>query len=91
MSTQTPREDLPVRRIDRVLAFMSLGLVVLSVACFVAVMIGSAAGLQHDDFSQGLWPVVGTTVYIAPVVAFALMLTLLIMTFVRRSRANKGR
>jgi hypothetical protein len=43
-SSRTPgsADDLPVRRIDRVLAFMSLGLLLLSVICFVAIMIGSA-------------------------------------------------
>ena len=93
MSPSTPRrtsaaDDLPVRRIDRVLAFMSLGLLLLSVVCFVAIMIGSASGMDHDDFGSGLWPTVGTTVYIA---AFVLLLTVLIMTFVRKARAGKRR
>ena len=96
MSPSTPRspaaaDDLPVRRIDRVLAFMSLGLLLLSVVCFVAIMIGSASGMDHDDFGSGLWPAVGTTVYIAPIVAFVLLLTVLIMTFVRKVRAGKRR
>ena len=95
MSPSTPRspaasDDLPVRRIDRVLAFMSLGLLLLSVVCFVAIMIGSASGMDHDDFGSGR-PAVGTTVYIAPIVAFVLMLTVLIMTFVRKARAGKRR
>ena len=96
MSPSTPRspaaaDDLPVRRIDRVLAFMSLGLLLLSVVCFVAIMIGSASGMDHDDFGSGLWPAVGTTGYIAPIVAFVLLLTVLIMTFVRKARAGKRR
>ena len=75
MSPSTPRspaasDDLPVRRIDRVLAFMSFGLLLLSIICFVAIMIGSASGMTHDDFGAGIWPAVGTTVYIAPIVAF---------------------
>lgn len=58
MSPTTPRTpdrsaDLPVRRIDRILAFMSLGLLLLSVLCFVAIMIGSASGMKHDDFAAG--------------------------------------
>ncbi|MGB4776913.1 multidrug ABC transporter ATPase [Microbacterium sp.] len=84
-------DDLPVRRIDRVLAFMSLGLLLLSVLCFVAIMIGSATGMRHDDFNEGLWPAVGTTVYIAPIIAFVLLMTVLIMTFVRKARVGKGR
>ena len=87
MSTPTPGGDVPIRRRDRILAFMSLGLLLLSIVCFFAIMIGSAAGA---DFSGGLWPVIGLIVYIAPVLAFILLLTVLIMTFVRRSRANRG-
>ena len=87
MSTRTPGGDVPIRRIDRILAFMSLGLLLLSVVCFFAIMIGSAAGA---DFSGGLWPVIGLIVYIAPILAFVLLVTVLIMTFVRRARANRG-
>ncbi|SFS17366.1 hypothetical protein SAMN04487846_3531 [Microbacterium sp. cf046] len=87
MSTRTPGEDVPIRRLDRILAFMSLGLLLLSIVCFFAIMIGSSAGA---DFSSGIWPVIGLVVYVAPILAFALLLTVLIMTFVRRARANRG-
>src|SRR5918994_3717699 len=87
MSTPTPGGDVPIRRLDRILAFMSLGLLLLSIVCFFAIMIGSAAGV---DFSGGLWPVIGLIVYIAPILAFVLLVTVLIMTFVRRARANRG-
>jgi len=87
MSTPSPREDVPIRRIDRILSFMSLGLLVLSIVCFFAIMLGSAA---NADFSTGVWPVIGIVVYIAPILAFLLLLTVLIMSFVRRARANRG-
>lgn len=86
MSTN-PSRDVPVRRVDRILAFMSLGLLALSILCFFAIMIGSSAGA---DMSTGIWPLIGVLVYFAPIVAFALLLTVLIMSFVRRSRANRG-
>lgn len=86
MSTN-PSGDVPVRRIDRILAFMSLGLLALSIVSFFAIMIGSSSGA---DMSTGIWPLVGVLVYFAPIVAFALLLTVLIMSFVRRSRANRG-
>lgn len=88
MSTPTPGEDLPVRRIDRILAFMSLGLLVLSIVAFFAVMIGSSSGA---DMASGVWPTVGVVVYFAPILAFAMLLTVLIMTFVRKARAGRGR
>ncbi len=91
MSTQNSGGDVPVRRIDRVLAFMSLGLLVLSIACFLAIMIGTAAGMQQSDYATGIWPAVGLIVWAAPIIAFLLLITVLIMSFVRRARANKGR
>ena len=87
MSKSTPAGDLPIRRIDRILAFMSLGRLVLSVACFLAIMIGSASGA---DCSSGVWPAIGVLVYIAPPVAFVMMVVLIIMAFVRRARANRA-
>jgi len=87
MSTPTPGNDVPVRRIDRILAFMSLGLLLLSIVCFFAIMIATASGA---DFSNPLWGIVSTVIYIAPILAFLLLIAVLIMTFVRRSRANKG-
>lgn len=86
MSTNTPG-DVPVRRIDRILAFMSLGLLVLSIACFFAIMIGTAS---DAEMGAGIWIFIGVLVYIAPIVAFILMLAVLIMSFVRRARANRG-
>ena len=88
MSAKPSGDDVPVRRIDRVLSFMSLGLLLLSVVCFVAIMVASA---QHADFSTGAWSAIGIIVYIAPILAFLLLMTVLIMSFVRRARANKGR
>jgi FtsH-binding integral membrane protein len=86
MSTRTPGEDAPVRRIDRILAFMSLGLLVLAIVCFFAIIIGTTAGV---NFGSGIWPLIGVVVYLAPIIAFLLLITLLIMSFVRRARANR--
>lgn len=87
MSKPTSNADLPVRRIDRILAFMSLGLIVLSIVCFFAVIIGSATGAA---MATGIWPTIGVIVWIAPPLAFVLMMTVLIMSFVRRARANRA-
>lgn len=89
MSAPTP-EDVPVRRIDRILAFMSLGLLALSIVCFFAIMIGTASGMEQADFSGGVWPAVSLVVWTAPIIAFLLMLAVIIMSLVRRARANRG-
>jgi hypothetical protein len=88
MSAPTPSGDVPVRRIDRILSFTALGLLVLSVVCFFAIMIGSA---MHVHFDDGAWPVVGYVVYVAPILAFLMIITVVIMSFVRRARANRAR
>ena len=87
MSTRTPDGDVPIRRIDRILAFMSMGLLLLSVICFFAIIIGSSSGA---NMGTGVWPAIGLLVYIAPPVAFVCLVAVLIMSFVRRARANKG-
>ncbi|WEG09871.1 multidrug ABC transporter ATPase [Microbacterium horticulturae] len=88
MSAPTPTGDVPVRRLDRILSFTALGLLVLSVLCFLAIIIGSA---MHAQFDQGAWPVIGIAVYVGPIVAFLLIIAVVIMSFVRRARANKAR
>jgi len=88
MSTRTPGGDVPVRRLDRILAFMSLGLAVISIGCFLAIIIARPAGVT--DFTEGIWPIVLVLPLIALPIAFLMILALLIMTFVRRARANRG-
>lgn len=88
MSTRTPGGEVPVRRLDRILAFMSLGLAVVSIGCFFAVIIARPAGVT--DFTEGIWPLVAVLPLIALPIAFLMILALLIMTFVRRARANRG-
>ncbi len=86
-------DDVPVRPIDRILATMALGLLIVSVGCFFAIMIGTATmgGAGSAEFGTGAWPVVSIVVYIAPILAFLLMMTVLIRSFVRRARANRAR
>ena len=88
MSTRTPGGDVPIRRLGRILAYMSLGLAVVSIVCFFAVILARPAGVT--DFSQGIWPVIAVLPLIALPVAFLMIVALLIMTFVRRARANRG-
>ncbi|WP_221585856.1 multidrug ABC transporter ATPase [Microbacterium sp. G2-8] len=86
MSRQ-PGDAPPVRRVDKILAMMSLGILVLSIGCFVSVMIAGAVGVE--DYSSGVWPQVFIVQMVGPVVSFLLLLALLIMSFIRRGRANR--
>jgi TRAP-type C4-dicarboxylate transport system permease small subunit len=79
---------MPVRRIDRILAFVSLGLAIVAILCFFAVILARPLGVT--DFTQGLWPTILVFPLIALPIAFILIVVLLVMSFVRRARANRG-
>jgi TRAP-type C4-dicarboxylate transport system permease small subunit len=82
------QSDLPARRIDSILAITGLSLLVLSVICFFAIVIATPAGAHFDT---PFWRVVGILVYVAPILGFAMLIFVVISSFVRRARANKGR
>ncbi len=88
MSTRTPGEDVPVRRIDRYLAVTGLGLALVSVICFFAVI--AARPLGVTDFSAGIWPLMVVLPFFALPIAFLMIVAVLIMSFVRRARANRS-
>lgn len=87
MSTQQPVTD---HRAERVLAYMVAGSVGLSVVCIFAVLIATAAGAgANDGFSQGIWPVVFFVPVVGLPIGFLLLVALLIVNAVRRSREAK--
>lgn len=89
MSTQNSGPEVPVRRVDRSIAYTALTLAALSVICFFAIIIGSAAGMDQDSFGAGLWPLIaGIPLYGLPA-AFVLIILLLVMSFARKGRAAK--
>ncbi|MGG7465666.1 MULTISPECIES: multidrug ABC transporter ATPase [unclassified Plantibacter] len=84
-------ENTPsISRPERVLAYMVMAIVVVSIAAFVAVMIGTATGLQQADFGTGVWPIVTILPLIGLPIAFALVIALMIVGAVRRSRESRG-
>jgi len=89
MSKSDSGSDVPVRRIDRILAFTALGITLLAIVCFFAVILARPLGVT--DFAAGLWPLVVVLPLIALPIAFLLIVALLVMSFVRRSRANRPR
>lgn len=89
MSTQSPEPEVPVRRVDRILAFSALGLVAVSIVCFFVIIIGTAVGMEQDDFAEGAWPLVAGFPYWGLLVAFVLIISLLVSSFVRKSRASR--
>jgi hypothetical protein len=73
--------------VERVLAYAIAALVVLSLIAFIADIAGTASGAaENDGFGHGLWPVVLIFPLVALPLGFVLVITLLVMSFVRRGR-----
>lgn len=86
MNTQNQTDDLPVKRIDRILAFSSVVLIGVSILCFIAIIV---ATVVHADFALPIWGIIFTFINVALPVGVLLFFVLLIMNMVRRSRAAK--
>lgn len=76
-------------RFERILAFMLLALVLLSVATFIAIMVGTMQGMGSNDFAGGLWPVVVMVPYIGLPLAIVLLIVLMISSAARRARESR--
>lgn len=87
MTADKNPSELPVSRIDRILSYMAIGLLILSVICFFAIMIATWNGVTN--FSQMPWPIVSTVTMLAPPISFILILAVLIISIIRRVRANR--
>lgn len=87
VSSQDPVAD---HRAERILAYMVAATVGLSILAFLAVMFGTLAGVGADDgFSQGIWPYVLVLPMIGLPIGFLLLIALLIVNGVRRSRESR--
>lgn len=84
MTTQTPHDS---GRLEKILAYMVAGVVGLSILAFLAVILGTAAGVGADDgFSQGVWPAVLTLPLFGLPLGFLLVITLMVVSALRRAR-----
>lgn len=81
MAKETPITD---NRVERILAVMVASAVGLSIISFLAVIIGTAAGVT--DFSVGVWPVAIVLPAIGLPLGLVLVIVLLIVSGVRRGR-----
>ena len=78
-------------RAERILAYMFVGIVGLSILAFIAVMVGTFAGVgASDGFSQGIWPIVLTLPLFGLPIGFLLLVALLIVNGVRRARETRS-
>ena len=85
MTNETP---VTIHRNERVIAFMALAIVGVSLIAFFVILIAGGFGVR--DFRVGLWPTVFAIPYLGFPIAFLLVLTLLIVSLRRRSRDAKA-
>ena len=84
MTTQTPNDPA---RLEKILANMVAGVVGLSILAFLAVILGTAVGVgDNDGFSKGVWPAVLTLPLFGLPIGFLLVITLMIVSGLRRAR-----
>ncbi|MEO7148273.1 MAG: multidrug ABC transporter ATPase [Terrimesophilobacter sp.] len=77
-----------INRIERMLAFMLIALIAISLLCFVAVIAGTSLGVGNNDgFSHGVWPAVFMVPYLGLPLAFLMLVGLLVSNGIRRQRA----
>lgn len=66
---------------------MVASVVGLSILAFIAVIIGTAAGVgANDGFSQGVWPAILTLPLYGLPLGFLLIIALMVLVGIRRSR-----
>jgi TRAP-type C4-dicarboxylate transport system permease small subunit len=87
VTTQSPIVD---HRLERVLAYMVAATVGLSIIAFFAVMIGTFANADTPGWAEeGIWPVVLVLPLIGLPIGFVLLVVLLIVNGIRRSRESR--
>ncbi|KQN41607.1 hypothetical protein [Frigoribacterium sp. Leaf44] len=83
-----PSAPSDVNRTERVLLFMLLAIVVVSVLAFFTRFVGVATGVT--DFTAGVWPALTILPLIGLPIAFAMLLAFVVASAVRRSRDSRG-
>ena len=71
---------------EKLLAYSSLTIIVLSVVSFFATLFAALFGVEREVLAEGFWPVVTWIGYVGLPVGLVLMITLLILTGRRRKR-----
>lgn len=88
MTQQTPP---PASRLQRILSYIIAALVIVSLVCIAAILIGTAAGqFAQQGSGEGLWPTVFLFPLVALPVAFVLIIVLLIVSARRNRAANRA-
>ena len=89
MSKHENSPEPRIGRLDRFLAYTALILAASSIISFFAIIIGTATGMSQDSFGTGIWPLVGALPLVGLPLAFLMIITQLIISFVRKGRTGE--
>ena len=88
--TVAKETSVTIHRNERVLAFMIAGIVGLSILAFLTVIIATASGLPGNQFTGGFWQAVALLPGVGLPIGFLLIIVLIIISGLRRSREAKA-
>jgi hypothetical protein len=81
------KNPVNVNRNERVLAYMLAASIGASILAILAIIVATGAGVR--DFGDGVWPVVIMLPYAGLPLGFLLVITLLVVSGIRKSRAAR--
>jgi TRAP-type C4-dicarboxylate transport system permease small subunit len=87
--TQARADAGAVERRERIVAYIIVVAIALSIVSFLAIIIGTWSGMNAADFGTGLWPAVAWTPYLGLPLGIILIVWLVLASARRRSRASR--
>ncbi|KAB1660371.1 hypothetical protein F8O01_03345 [Pseudoclavibacter chungangensis] len=76
----------PISKVERIIAFMALGIAVIAFVALIVVVGAPLAGVPGDAMTTPLWQTLFLVAYFGLPIAFVLMLTLVIIRIVSNRR-----
>jgi len=83
VAKETP---VTIHRNERIMAYMIVAIIGLSIVAFFAVIIATFAGMQGPDFAVGIWPAVAYMPLIGLPIGLLLIITLIVLSARRRGK-----
>jgi hypothetical protein len=81
------KNPVNVNRNERILAYMLAASIGASILAILAIIVATGAGVRN--FGEGVWPVVIMLPYVGLPIGFVLVITLLVVSGIRKSRAAR--
>ncbi|MEO7006825.1 MAG: multidrug ABC transporter ATPase [Terrimesophilobacter sp.] len=88
--TQAQANSDAVERRERIVAYIIVVAIALSIVSFVAIIVGTWSGMNAADFGTGLWPAVAWTPYLGLPLGIILIVWLVLASARRRSRSARA-